>query len=300
MATTSPERPGDVPLQDWVDSLPRPFRPYLRLARFDRLAGAWLLYWPCAWGVLLAPDGNWQQRLSLLLLLGLGALVMRGAGCAYNDIVDRAIDAQVARTRGRPLPSGQISVAQAWGFTVFLCALGLIVLLFLARPAQFVALAAIPLVAAYPYMKRITWWPQLWLGLTFNWGALVGYVAVTGHLAPPAFALYVAGIAWTLAYDTIYALQDIEDDALAGVKSSARILGRQARAAISGFFGLSFALLAFATHASLWLLLPAVHTLWQIGQLRDRSPDLALHLFRSNVYWGLLVAVALSQKDRLL
>lgn len=294
MDTSAGGRPGDASSRDWVDALPPRVQPYMRLARFDRLAGAWLLYWPCAWGVLLAPDAVEHARLHLLLLLGIGALVMRGAGCAYNDIVDRAIDAQVARTRGRPLPSGQISLAQAWGFTALLCALGLIILLSLDRAAQLVALGALPLVAAYPYMKRITWWPQLWLGLTFNWGALVGYVAVTRQLATPAYTLYAAGIAWTLAYDTIYALQDIEDDALAGVKSSARATGRHARLVIGGFFLLCFVLLGMATQWTPWLLLPLVQALWQMWQLQDRSPHQALRLFRSNVQLGLLITLAIA------
>ena len=195
--------------------------------RIDRPIGTWLLFWPCAWSVALAGvGGQWR----LFALFALGAFVMRSAGCAYNDIVDRDLDRQVERTRLRPLASGRISVRAAWALVVALSLIGLGVLLMLPRTAQLVALASLALVAAYPFMKRLTWWPQAWLGLVFSWGALVGWPAVTGDLALPAVLLWLGSIFWVIGYDTLYAIQDIEDDALVGVKSSARALGKRAQA----------------------------------------------------------------------
>ncbi|MBV8972891.1 MAG: 4-hydroxybenzoate octaprenyltransferase [Sphingomonadaceae bacterium] len=277
----------------WVDRLPAPARPYARLARFDRPAGTWLLFWPCAWG--LAAAGGLASRWWLLPLFALGAAAMRGAGCVYNDIVDRDLDAQVARTRDRPVASGAVSVKAAAIWLVVL-ALSALPVLFALRPlAAAIALASLGLVAAYPFMKRITWWPQAWLGMTFNWGVPVAWVAVA---APSAamLLLYAAGVAWTLGYDTIYALQDIEDDALAGIKSSARALGARAQAGVAGFYAAMVALLA----AGLWRVRPealtlaallpaAAHLAWQAAALGDRSPARALALFRSNRTTGLLV-----------
>ena len=288
----------DAPRAGWVDRLPLAARPYARLARLDRPAGSWLLFWPCAWG--LALSGGLVARWWLLPLFGLGALAMRAAGCVYNDIVDRDLDARVARTRDRPVASGRVSVraASTWLVALALCAVP--VLLALPPDAALVAVASLALVAAYPFMKRITWWPQAWLGLTFDWGALVGWLAV----APPGRAmllLYAAGIAWTLGYDTIYALQDLEDDALAGIKSSARALGRGARAGVAAFYAAAFALLAaavLAAHAdrlALLALLPAGgHFMWQVAALRDHEPVRALRLFKSNIVAGALVFAALA------
>jgi len=280
----------------WIDRLPAAVQPYARLARMDRPAGSWLLFWPCAWGVALA-DGLVANGV-LLLWFGLGSLIMRAAGCVWNDIIDRDLDAQVERTRARPVASGAISVRRALVFAVALSLLGLLVVLQLRPLAQAVAIASLLLVAGYPFMKRITWWPQAWLGLTFNWGALVGYAAITEPDAAMAL-LYAGGVAWTLGYDTIYALQDIEDDALAGIKSSARALGPRARTGVAGFYA---AALACWTSAIWWVrpdplvmlaLLPlAGQLIWQVVRLSDTSPATALRLFRSNRNAGLLLFCA--------
>jgi 4-hydroxybenzoate polyprenyltransferase len=250
----------------------------------------------------VALAGAQQGRLpdlKLLVLIAIGALVMRGAGCAYNDIVDRDYDAKVARTAARPIPSGQISVKQAWAYLVVLSLVGLVILLSLKPLAIALGVGSLALVAAYPFMKRITWWPQAWLGLTFNWGALLGYAAATGTLGWPAVLLYASGICWTLGYDTIYAIQDMEDDALIGVKSTARRLGANAPAAILGFYGLCVVFAAAAglvagLGACFWALL-VVYALQLAGQARrTRMNDgpLALKLFKSNREAGLILFVA--------
>ena len=280
----------------WIDALPIAVQPYARLARMDRPAGSRLLFWPCAWGVALA-DGlvaDW----ALLVWFAIGSIAMRAAGCVWNDIIDRNLDAQVARTRARPVAIGAISVRKALIFAIALSLIGLLVVLQLRPLAQFIAVASLGLVAAYPFMKRITWWPQAWLGLTFNWGALVGYVAV----ADPSWAmalLYAGGAAWTLGYDTIYALQDIEDDAMAGIKSSARALGSRARGGVAAFYALAIALWGAAfwltTHdplAMLALLPAALHLAWQVAALGDTAPTNALRLFRANRQAGALVFAA--------
>ena len=288
----------DAPAGSWVDALPAAARPYARLARFDRPIGTWLLFWPCAWGMALA--GGLITDWPLLLWFGLGAAAMRGAGCVYNDIVDRDLDARVARTRDRPLASGQVTVRAAWIWLVALALVGLAVLLQLRPLAQAVALGSLALVAAYPFMKRITWWPQAWLGLTFNWGALVGWTAIADPAAPMLW-LYAAGVAWTLGYDTIYALQDLEDDALAGIRSSARALGPRARAGVAGFYAAMLVLLGAAVWTAhrdalgLLALLPAAaHLAWQVARLTDHDPARALLLFRSNRTTGALVFAALA------
>jgi 4-hydroxybenzoate polyprenyltransferase len=277
--------------------LPSRVRDLIQLARFDRPIGAWLLYWPGAWAVALA--GGAFQRWDLLLWLALGAVAMRGAGCVYNDIVDRDLDARVARTRDRPLASGRISVKLAWGFLLILCGIGLVVLLQLNRTAQIIAVASIAPVACYPFMKRITWWPQAWLGIVFSWAALVGWPAVTGGIAPPMLWLYAGSIFWVIGYDTIYALQDVEDDALAGVKSSARALGGRAQLGVAIFYALALALWTMA----IWSIRPdplaivalvpaAIHLIWQVAGLRLDDPAQALHRFRANRTAGLLVFLA--------
>jgi 4-hydroxybenzoate polyprenyltransferase len=288
----------------WIDRLPPRLAAYLRLARFDRPIGAWLLYWPTPAGLALAGGlrGGLGSDWPLVLWFLLGAFAMRAAGCVWNDIVDRDLDARVARTKARPVASGAISVRAALAFAVLLSLIGLVVVWQLRPLAQMVALASLLLVAAYPFMKRITWWPQAWLGLTFNWGALVGYAAVAPHGMPPILPmllLYAAGIAWTLGYDTIYALQDIEDDAMAGIRSSARRLGGRARTGIAVFYALSAVLLAAALYAALpdplvvLAVLPfAAHLLWQVAALRPADADNALRLFRANRTAGLLLFAA--------
>ena len=265
--------------------------------RLDRPIGAWLLFWPCAWSVALAGMGS--QGISLILWLGLGAFAMRSAGCVYNDIIDRDLDARVERTRLRPLASKRVSLKAAWALLVGLSLVGLVVLLQLKPAAQIVALASIALVAAYPFMKRITWWPQAWLGLVFSWGALVGWPAVIGEVRTPALLLYVGSIFWVIGYDTIYALQDKEDDALVGVRSSALALGERARLGIA----LSYLLALLLWGAAIWMvraqtlalaaLLPmALHLLWQVATLQQEEGADALAKFRSNRFAGLLMFLA--------
>ena len=265
--------------------------------RLDRPIGTWLLYWPCAWGLALAGvRGRWD----LFLWLALGAFAMRSAGCVYNDIVDRDLDKQVERTRLRPLASERVSVRSAWALTAALCLIGLIVLLQLDRTAQLVALASLALVAAYPFMKRVTWWPQAWLGLVFSWGALVGWPAVTGSLDWPAVLLWLGTVAWVVGYDTLYAIQDMEDDALVGVKSSARRLGDKAPLGVAVFYVLALA----GWGAAVWLVKPdwlalaalipaAVHLAGQVLRADPKDGEGALKLFRSNRWCGLLVFAAM-------
>jgi 4-hydroxybenzoate polyprenyltransferase len=277
--------------------LPGRARDLIQLARFDRPIGAWLLFWPGAWAVALAGQG--LARWDLILWLALGAVVMRGAGCVYNDIVDRDLDARVARTAARPVASGRISLKLAWGWLIFLCLIGLVVLLQLRPIAQIVALASLALVAAYPFMKRITWWPQAWLGLVFTWAALVGWAEATGGIDRTGLLLYFGAFFWVLGYDTIYALQDIEDDALAGVKSSARALGGYVRSGVILFYALAMILWALAFWSirpqilALAALFPlACHLGWQAFGLRVGSGDDALSRFRSNRFAGVLMFLA--------
>ncbi|WP_332767450.1 4-hydroxybenzoate octaprenyltransferase [Phenylobacterium sp.] len=292
----------DAAPSNWVDRhAPRRLQPWLKLGRFDRPTGIWLLMLPGWQGIALATAqaGHWPDPWLLMKFL-IGAALMRAAGCAYNDMVDRDIDAKVARTAGRPIPSGQISVRQAWSFVAACGLVSLAILLTLPPLAVALGVGSLALVAAYPFMKRITWWPQAWLGLTFNWGALMGYAAVTGALGWPAALLYVSGVFWTLGYDTIYAVQDLEDDALAGVKSSALRLGGAAPKAVLGFYVASFALaLAAGWIAGLGpLALPplalfGMHLSRQAARLDVADPALALSLFKSNSLAGLLLFLAL-------
>ena len=280
-----------------IGALPPPLRPYASLMRLDRPIGAWLLYWPCAWSVALAGVGG---RWDLFLWLALGAFAMRSAGCVYNDIVDRDLDRQVERTRLRPLASGRLSLRSAWILAALLCAVGLIVLLQLKPIAALIALGSIAPVAAYPFMKRITWWPQAWLGLVFSWGALVGWPAVTGRFELPALLLWLGSIAWVLGYDTLYAIQDMEDDALVGVRSSARRLGAKAPQGI----GLAYAVALLLWGWAIWTVRPemlalaalipaALHLANQALRADPGDGALALALFRSNRTCGLLVFLAM-------
>jgi 4-hydroxybenzoate polyprenyltransferase len=295
--TVSTDIVPDSERRGLVGALPPRLRPFASLMRIDRPIGSWLLYWPCAWSVALAGvAGQW----GLFLWLGLGAFAMRSAGCVYNDIIDRELDRSVERTRLRPLASGRVSPRSAWALVGLLCLIGLAVLLQLPPVAQAIALASIAPVAAYPFMKRITWWPQAWLGLVFSWGALVGWPAVTGDFAWPPFVLWVGSIFWVIGYDTLYAIQDIEDDALVGVKSSARRLGKHAAAGVGLFYAIAVALWG----AAIWLVRPdwialltlvpaALHLANQALRADPADGEGALRLFRSNRTCGLLVALAM-------
>jgi len=293
---------ADAVRGSWVDIwAPSWAQPYLRLARLDRPIGTWLLLWPCWWSIALAAlASHTYANAWLIVLFGIGAVVMRGAGCTYNDIVDKDFDMRVARTRSRPIPSGQVSVLQAWLFAGALGLVGLVVLLQFNPFAIGLGIASLGIVAIYPFMKRVTWWPQFFLGLAFNWGALLGWAAVRGRLDWAAVALYVAGIFWTLGYDTIYAHQDKEDDALIGVKSTARLLGASTRPWLIVFYVLATAFLGLAGHLAgagpifyAGLALSALHLAWQTATLDIDDPDRCLKLFRANRDYGLLVFAAI-------
>ena len=281
--------------------LPVRFIGYAQLARLDRPIGTWLLFLPCFWGLAMASaQYHSYPPIGMIALFAFGALVMRGAGCTFNDIADRDIDAQVARTAQRPLPSGRVRLTQAIGFLIMQLLLGLLVLVQFNMLTVMLGIASLALVAIYPFMKRITYWPQFFLGLTFNWGALMGYSAVAGELSPAAWALYGAGIFWTLGYDTIYAHQDREDDALLGVKSSALRLGQATGRALIVFYAAMLGLLIMAGlwgHMSLLYWIGMVVTGWhlamQIYQLDINRADVCLRLFRSNRDTGLIVGAAI-------
>jgi 4-hydroxybenzoate polyprenyltransferase len=302
----SPEgQVADAVKDNWVDrNAPAATRPYLRLSRADRPIGTWLLYIPCIWGILLAAlqTGNFRAwDLWLILGCGAGAWLMRGAGCTWNDITDRKFDAQVARTRSRPIPSGQVTVRGALFWMVAQALIAFCILISFGTPAVLIGIASLGFVAIYPFAKRFTWWPQVFLGLAFNWGALLGWVAHSGRLDWPAVLLYLTGIAWTLFYDTIYAHQDTEDDALIGVKSTARLFGQSSPQWLGAFAVLATGLMAVA----IYLALPdatatqrvvaqlgtagfAAHLLWQMRQLDIDNVPLLLHLFRANREAGLI------------
>ena len=290
------EQMPDTEVRGLLRLLPRAARPYALLARFDRPIGWWLLYWPCAFAVALS--GGAFDRWPLFLWLLLGAIAMRGAGCVYNDIVDRDLDAQVARTASRPIASGAVSLKAAWAWLVMLSLIGFVVLLQLHWRAQLVALASLLLVAAYPFMKRITWWPQAWLGLVFSWGIPVAWVEVTGGMSAAGLLLYAGSAFWVIGYDTIYALQDKEDDALVGIKSSALAMGAHVRSGVASCYGLAlllwgaaFWLTARVPLALLALLPMALHLFWQVATLKQDGAD-PLIKFRSNRFAGLLMALA--------
>jgi 4-hydroxybenzoate polyprenyltransferase len=293
-------------IRDWLDRwLPAPTRPYARLMRLDRPIGTWLLLFPCWWGMALATTSwpDWR----LLLVFALGAIVMRGAGCTYNDIVDRDFDARVARTALRPIPSGAVSVRQAVIFLVAQLLVGFAILLVFNRFTVWLGVASLLLVFTYPLMKRVTYWPQAFLGLTFNWGALMGWSAVTGGLGWSALALYAGGLAWTLHYDTIYAHQDKEDDALVGVKSTALKFGWQTKPWLVAFslltlllFGVAIQLAGLAWPAWVGLALVAAHLAWQVAAVDIDDPQDCLAKFRANrwIGWLLLAGVVAGQLAR--
>ncbi|WP_296718383.1 4-hydroxybenzoate octaprenyltransferase [Erythrobacter sp.] len=279
-----------------VARLPQLPRDLAQLARFDRPIGWWLLFWPCVFGVWLAGAG---AQFALLGWLLLGSIAMRGAGCVYNDIVDAELDRQVARTALRPVASGRVSKKLAWGWLIALCLVGLIVLLQLRWQAQLVALGSLALVAAYPFMKRITWWPQAWLGMVFNWGLLVGWSELRWDNWDALAAVYAGCICWVIGYDTIYALQDREDDAMVGIRSSALAMGAKVQAGIAGFYAATIALWALGfwlyrpDPLALLALLPvAGHLVWQVASLDANDPANPLARFRSNRWAGALMAAA--------
>src|SRR3954451_18544487 len=287
----------DSERRGFIGALPPRLRPFASLMRLDRPIGTWLLYWPCAWsGALAGVDGRWDLFLWLLL----AAFAMRSAGCVYNDVVDRNLDRQVERTRLRPLASGRVSLRSAWFLIAILCLIGTVVLVQLKWVAALLAVASLAPVAAYPFMKRITWWPQTWLGLVFSWGALVGWPAVTGSLALVPLLLWFGSIAWVVGYDTLYAIQDKEDDALVGVKSPARRLGDNAPVGVGVFYALAVLLWGAAVWsvrpdwiALLTLAPAALHLASQALRADPSDGDLALQLFRSNRTCGLLVFLAM-------
>ena len=295
----------DAPPGNWVDRLaPLKARPYLRLARFDRPIGAWLLLFPCWWSQALAEHGSGQPFPSLWLglLFLAGAFVMRGAGCTYNDIVDRDYDAGVARTRARPIPSGQVTVPQAKLFMLGLLLLGLLVLLQLNWPTVLLGVGSLGLIAIYPFMKRFTYWPQVVLGLTFKWGALVGWSAVRGKVEWPAILLYAGCVLWTIGYDTIYAHQDKEDDLAMGLKSTAIRFGEQTKPWIAGFYTGTLVLWISAFLAAgvrpgivplLGLALTAGMLAWQVATLDTKDPANCLKRFKANrdVGWMVLATI---------
>jgi 4-hydroxybenzoate polyprenyltransferase len=279
-----------------VERLPQLPRDLALLARFDRPIGWWLLFWPCVWGVWLAGAG---AQFALLGWLLLGSIAMRGAGCVFNDIVDADLDRQVARTALRPVASGRVSKQLAWGWLVALCLIGLVVLLQLRLEAQIVALGSLALVAAYPFMKRITWWPQAWLGMVFTWGLLVGWTELRWDNWEVLACLYAGSICWVIGYDTIYALQDREDDAMVGIRSSALAMGARVQGGIAGFYAGAVALWALGfwlyreDPLALLALVPvAAHLAWQVMTLDTDDPANPLARFRANRWAGALMAAA--------
>ena len=307
--TQSNGNASDIPRSGWIDRYaPARARPWLRLARIDRPIGTWLLLLPCWWSTALAtaaaPGTAWPNPW-YILLFAVGALVMRGAGCTWNDITDREFDAKVARTATRPIPSGEVSVRGALIFLVAQMLLGLAVLVSFNSFAIAVGAASLLLIFPYPFMKRITWWPQAWLGLTFNWGALVGWAAVTGSLSAAPLLMYAAGFFWTLGYDTIYAHQDTEDDALIGVKSTARRLGERTRPFLFLFYAVTVLLLGASGWAAgmTWpvyfgLAVAALQLTWQAADVDTGSPRDCLAKFKSNKWFGLILLAGIVASGR--
>jgi 4-hydroxybenzoate polyprenyltransferase len=288
----------DIVAHGWVARLPRHWAPFALLARLDRPIGCWLLFLPGLWSILLGRLAFWPS-LRLLALFLIGAVLMRSAGCVVNDLWDRDLDRQVTRTAGRPLAAGTVSVREALAFLVVLLLASLAILLQLNWATQKLGVASLLLVALYPLAKRVTWWPQAMLGLTFSWAAPMGYAAATGRLDGAAVALYAGAFCWILGYDTIYAHQDREDDALVGVRSTARLFGENSRAFLAACYTATVALLAlagwFAGLAAPFyaaLALPAAMLAWQVGKLDIHDPALCLRLFRANREVGLAIALA--------
>ncbi len=297
---------ADALKHSWVYWLPHWMWPYAQLARWERPIGWQLLMWPCWWSLMLGfltagRDTQVSQIIWYLFLFFAGAFVMRGAGCTYNDLVDQDIDNQVARTRSRPLPSGRATRAGALIFLALQLLIGLIVLLQFNRYTILVGLISVVTILVYPFMKRFTWWPQLFLGLAFSWGALVGWTSVFGHLTWPPLAMYAGCICWVIAYDTIYAHQDTEDDMLVGVKSTARLFGDNTRLAIVilyvsalMLFAIAFGLARVGLPAWIGLACVGMHMAWQVTRLDIHDPNKCLRLFKSNSVLGLFMFVGLT------
>jgi 4-hydroxybenzoate polyprenyltransferase len=288
---------------NWVDGIaPAWLRPYLRLARLDRPIGSWLLLIPCWWSVgLAAVHAGRQVNVEHVFLFFIGAFAMRGAGCTWNDIVDRDLDQRVERTRSRPIPSGQVTVPMAAAFLVLQALIGLAVLLQFNPFTRGVGFASLAVVAIYPFMKRITYWPQIALGLAFSWGALMGWPALFARLDPPAFWLYAGAIAWVIGYDTIYAHQDREDDALIGIKSTALLFRERTKPMLAVFYALAVALIAIAGWSAgagyvfaLGLAAFAAHLVRQIARLEIDDPRICLAVFKSNRDAGFILFAALA------
>ncbi|MAI88919.1 4-hydroxybenzoate octaprenyltransferase [Ponticaulis sp.] len=305
--TAQTTRPADAP-PSWVDRLPQKFQGFARLSRVDRPIGIWLLAIPCWMGLAFgALDEGWQPlNLFYGILFAIGSIAMRGAGCTINDLADQDLDKQVARTAERPLPSGAVTRTEAYLWLAVQLLVGLAVWLFLPLDAKIVAMLSMPLVIAYPFMKRITWWPQAWLGMTFNWGFPVGYLTAGGNdlLWPVLF--YLGLIAWTIGYDTIYARQDVEDDALVGIKSTARLFGDHTIPAVAGIYGLCALLIGLALSYGgprvpgvMITLAFLCHLVWQLVMLKSKGDGVALFIFKSNrdagllIVFGVVVTVAL-------
>ena len=294
---------ADAQRGNWVDRFaPDWLQPYARLARWDRPIGFWLLFWPCGFALALAAAGNPPAGFNwvALLLCFVGAIAMRGAGCTLNDIVDADIDAMVERTRSRPIPSGQVSKGQAALFLSAQLWVGFLVLLQFNVMTWIVGASSLVLIAIYPFMKRITWWPQFFLGLAFSWGALLGWTAAGESIGWPALLLYAGTILWVIGYDTIYALQDVDDDALIGVKSTARLFGANVRPLVGLFYvgavvlwGVAAALGGAGPLAIAALVVPAALLAWQLVTLQPDSPDNALVRFKANHWVGLAVTTAI-------
>ncbi|HEY0032675.1 MAG TPA: 4-hydroxybenzoate octaprenyltransferase, partial [Devosia sp.] len=295
---------ADAQAGNWVDrSAPDWLKPYARLARWDRPIGVWLLFWPCVWGLglaaIAAPERGFDWWAATLMFVG--AALMRGAGCTFNDIVDRDIDEKVARTRLRPIPSGQVTAKNALAFLVVQSLLGAVILFQFNRFTVWAGIASLVLVAIYPFMKRITWWPQAFLGLAFAYGALMGWSSQTNGLSLPALLLYLGTIFWVIGYDTIYALQDIEDDAMIGVKSTARLFGPRTKPIVAGFYAAAYVLwLIAATMVGAGIVFALISLVvagllaWQVWTLDGSQPGNPLLRFRSNHYAGLGLALSLS------
>ncbi|MFH1158666.1 MAG: 4-hydroxybenzoate octaprenyltransferase [Pseudomonadota bacterium] len=297
--------PSDINLTQIIfRKVPENWHPYIKLSRLDRPIGIWLLLFPCWWGIVLSGGGMTNlspETLKNMVLFAAGAFLMRPAGCIVNDLCDRKLDASVERTKTRPLASGEISPAHALRFLAVLLALSLMILLMLPRITIILGVLSLFLVVAYPKMKKLTWWPQLFLGFAFNWGALMGWAAMTEGLSWECLLLYIGGIFWTLGYDTIYAHQDKEDDVLVGIKSTARLFGRKSRFYVPVFYGLSLFFLMMAKYAvagslltPLLTALPALQVVWQMKTWDMDDPESCLRVFKSNQAYGWLVLLMLA------